>query len=238
MKKLATLLIASSLALTACPTAPTPPPPQAQVRFVHASNDAGNVDLFLNTAKINTNPLPPKTTFPTSIGYTPITWTTSALPKLEVCVNNSTNCPIKPINLALTDQATQTVLIVGSFNGTGTSAPGTAILTDNNAPLSTGTNFRLRIVNAYSPAANLKVYITGQNDAINSAPPITVDYKSAIDYFEKPANITGGYRIRATDTTSATPIIDTNISLAFTGGKVYTFLILGPTADSVLLTDK
>ena len=230
MKKLIPILIASSLALTACPASVVPPPP-AQVRFVHASTDAGTVDLYLNkTTKLTSAPLAVKSVFPAT-GYTALT---AGTPKLDVCASGSVLCPIKDKDITLVSDKNQTVFVVGSGAGTAATALDATVIQDDNSAPSAQTNFRLRIVNASVGNDSLNVYITAPTDPLNSVLPAQVSYKSASVYLEKTV---ASYRIRVTTANSTTPIIDTNTSLAFAGGKVYTFVLVGPTADGVLLTD-
>jgi hypothetical protein len=228
MKKLIPLLIISSLALTACPQPPAPPAP-AQVRFVHASTDAGAVDLSLNTTKLTTAPLAVKTTLPAT-GYSSQTAGTSTL---DVCAAGSSICPIKAASITLVSGKNQTVLISGSAAGTGATALTTTVISDDKTAPSVATNFRVRVVNADSALGQLDFYLTAPTDPLNSVAPFVVDYKTASTYLEKP---TGGYRIRVTAHSSTTPIVDTGTQV-FDGNKVYTFVVVGPTVGSVLLTD-
>jgi Domain of unknown function (DUF4397) len=231
MKTLIPMLVISSLALASCSQTQKPPVP-AQVRFVHASTDAGAVDLSLSTStppKLTTTPLAVKATFP-STGYSP---QTPGTPTLDVCATGSSICPIKAASITLVSDKNQTVLISGSAAGTGATALTTTVIPDDKTAPSAATNFRLRIVNADSALSQVDFYLTAPTDPLNSVAPFVVDYKTASTYLEKP---TGGYRIRVTAHSSTTPIVDTGTQV-FDGNKVYTFVVVGPTVDSVLLTD-
>jgi Domain of unknown function (DUF4397) len=230
MKTLVPILVISSLALSACQKTPAPPPAPAQVRFVHASTDAGAVDLYLDkTTKLTSSALSVKTTLPAT-GYTP---QTAGTPKLDVCAAGSVLCPVKDASITLASDKNQTVFIHGSAAGSGATALGATVLLDDKTAPSAATNFRLRIVNADSALSQVDVYITGPTDPLNSVLPAVVDYKTASTYLEKTA---GSYRIRVTAHSSTTPVVDTGAQ-GFTGTKIYTFVIVGPTADSALLTD-
>jgi hypothetical protein len=200
-----------------------------QVRFVHASTDVGSVDLFLNTTKLTTTPLAGKTALPVT-GYSPQTAGTSTL---DVCAAGSLICPIKAASIALVSNTYQTVLISGSGAGTGTTALTTTIIPDNNTPPSATTNFRLRSINADSALSQIDVYVTAPTDPLNSVFPFVVDYKTASLYdLEKP---TGSYRIRVTAHNSTAVLFDTGTQV-FDANKVYTFVVVGPTTDGVILT--
>jgi Domain of unknown function (DUF4397) len=231
MKTLIPVLIISSLTLTACPQT-QPPPKPAQVRFVHASTDAGSVDLSLSTStppKLTTAPLTVKTTFPAT-GYSA---QTAGTPTLDVCAAGSAICPIKAASVSLVSDKYQTVLISGSAAGTGATALTATLIPDDNTAPSAATSFKIRSLNANSALSQMDVYVTAPTDPLNSVAPLVVDYKAASTYLEKP---NGGYRVRVTAHNSTTPILDTGTQV-LNANKVYTFVVVGPTADSVLLTD-
>lgn len=237
MKKLVALLITSSLALTACPTAATPPAP-AQVRFVHAVPDIAVAKIALD-GTIITDAQPNYTnTYPTNNTYKEIpvlTGQTSVDTQLSFCATAASNCSATlDQKLTLGAGKKYTVVVMGTNAAGDDTGPDArpvraVLLEDNQGAPSQATRFRVRFVHAAPDAGSklVNVYLTAAGDDLSLTSPVVggLSYASANagTAIERLGN--SSYQVRVTPTTSVTPIIDGGTT-TYDAGKAYTIIVL------------
>lgn len=225
MRTLALALIAS-LAVTACDdNDPVSPVITADVRVVHASPDAPNVDVLVDNGVVLTN-----VPFKAASAY------------LDVPIGSrnfkvrATGTASVVINADATLQANKayTVLATGRVANI---AP--LILEDNLAVPGSG-NIKLRLVHGSPTAGNVDIYVTAPAADITTATPTlsNVAFRGASAYLEVPA---GTYRVRITPTGSKTVALDVN-NVALSAGAIRTAIAVdapggGTPLGAILLAD-
>jgi hypothetical protein len=231
MLKKQTLAVAllSTLAITtACgddkdPVAPTP---TAQLRVVHASADAPNVDVLVDGAAALTN-----------VAFKG--------------VSNYLSVPAGARNLKVRAAGTSTVVIDQSATltagrsytvlATGPVASIAPLVLEDDLTSPTAGNVKVRLVHASPSAGNVDIYVTAPDASIADATPTlsNVAFRAASPYLEVPA---GTYRVRVTPAGSKTVAIDVN-DVALAAGQIRTAVALdapggGAPLGAILLADK
>jgi hypothetical protein len=207
MKKtlLALFLAALTLSLVACGDDDG----KAQLRVVHASPDAPNVDVSVDAKAVLTN-----VAYGTASAYLPVK---SGSRKIDVAPTGTTTNVID-VTPDLKDKAAYTVL---AANLVANIEP--VLLTDDNTPPSAG-NVKVRIVHGAPSAGPVDVYVTAPGDDLTTATPTlsNVAFKVASDYLSVPA---GSYQIRVTVAGTKTVAIDSG-TVALTAGQIRTVVAL------------
>ena len=222
------LALLASLVLGACgdDDETTAPAATAQLRVVHASPNAPNVDVLVDDDVALSN-----------VAYK-VASTYLAVPggqrNLKVRAAGTTTTVIDA-NAALTAGMSYTVLATGNLAGI---QP--LVLSDDNTAPAAG-NIKLRLVHASPAAGNVDIYVTAPNaDLATTAPTLTnVAFRAASAYLQVPA---GTYRVRITPTGTKTVAIDVN-NVALTAGQIRTAIALdapggGAPLGAILLADR
>ena len=195
---------------------------QAQVRIVHASPDAGAVDVYVGSSKVLTG-----ATYTQASAFTGFTQGNLAI---KVCAAGSTtSCPI---NTTLNAAAGKyyTVLAVGTVAGGNLQA--LVAQDDITAPTVSG-QFKLRVIHAAPAATPVDVYVTAPPTDITpatTAPAISnFAYQTATTpYIGVPS---GSYRFRVTAATTKNVVIDSGLTgFPLVSGKIYTAIAVNPVA--------
>ena len=223
------LALLAATALTACDDDDdelTAPGTTAQLRVVHASPDAPNVDVLVDNASVLTN-----VAYKTASNYLPVT---SGSRNLKVRAAGSTTVVIDQ-NAALAQGTYYTVLATGRVASI---AP--IVLTDDQTNPASG-NVRVRLVHASPTAGNVDIYVTTPTADIATASPTVpnVAFRAVSNYLEVPA---GTYRVRITPVGTKTVAIDVN-NVALAAGQVRTAVAVdapggGAPLSAILLADK
>ena len=204
----------------------TGPVTTAQLRVVHASPDAPNVDVLLDNAPVLTN-----VAYKVASSYLEVP---SGSRNLKVRATGTTTVVIDQ-NGTLAQGAFYTVLATGRVASI---AP--VVLTDDQTNPASG-NIRLRLVHASPTAGNVDIYVTAPTADIATATPTlaNVAFRTASNYLEVPA---GTYRVRITPAGTKTVAIDAN-NVALAAGQVRTAVAVdapggGAPLGAILLADK
>ena len=220
-------VLIGALAMAACDDDdPVSPQAQAQVRVVHASPDAPNVDVQVDNATVLSN-VPFK-------GSSPFLNVNAGGRNLKVRAAGTTTTVIDATP-TLTAGKAYTVLATGRVASI---AP--LVLEDNLMNPAMG-NIKLRLVHAAPGAGNVDIYVTSPTADIATASPTVpnVPFRAASAYLEVPA---GTYRVRITPVGTKTVAIDVN-NVALTSGQIRTAVAVdavggGAPLSAILLTDK
>jgi hypothetical protein len=166
---------------------------QAEVRIVHASPDAPDVDVLVNDS-VELMGVPYKGVS----GYLPVDAENDPNFKINAASTTTTVIDATP---DLLPESRYTLLAVGELANI---EP--LLLTDDTPAPATGF-LKVRVLHASPTAAPVDIYVTSPTEDISTvAPTLTsVAFKSSSDYLEIAA---GDYRLRITLTNSKTPIYD------------------------------
>jgi len=225
--RLAAMLLAS-LALAACDDDddPTAPVATAQLRVVHASPDAPNVDVLVDDAAALTN-----VPFKAASEYLSVP---SGARNLKVRAAGTSTVVIDQ-NATVVEGRAYTVLATGRVASI---AP--LVLEDDLTNPASG-NIRLRLVHASPTAGNVDIYVTSTTaDLAMTTPTLSnVTFRAASSYLEVPA---GTYRVRITPSGTKTVAIDVN-NLVLTAGQIRTAVAVdapggGAPLGAILLADE
>ena len=204
----------------------TGPVTTAQLRVVHASPDAPNVDVLVDNAAVLTN-----VAYKAASSYLEVP---SGSRNLKVRATGTSTVVIDQ-NGTLAQNSFYTVLATGRVASI---AP--VVLTDDQTSPASG-NVRLRLVHASPTAGNVDIYVTAPTADIATATPTlaNVAFRAASNYLEVPA---GTYRVRITPAGSKTVAIDAN-NVALAAGQVRTAVAVdapggGAPLGAILLADK
>jgi hypothetical protein len=200
------LALLAAIALGACDDSDTTAPVStAQVRVVHASPDAPNVDVLVDGAAVLTN-----VPFKGSSSYLDVP---AGSRNLRVRAAGTSTVVIDQ-TAAVTAGKRYTVLATGRVASI---AP--LVLEDDLAGPGPG-NVKLRLVHASPAAGNVDIYVTAPGASIATATPTVanVPFRGASNYLEVAA---GTYRVRITPAGSKTVALDVN-DVALTAGQVRT----------------
>src|SRR5687768_1147898 len=204
----------------------TGPATTAQLRVVHASPDAPNVDVLLDNAPVLTN-----VAYKAASNYLEVP---SGSRNLKVRATGTSTVVIDQ-NGTLAQSSFYTVLATGRVASI---AP--VVLTDDQTSPASG-NVRLRLVHAAPTAGNVDIYVTTPTADIATATPTlaNVAFRAASNYLEVPA---GTYRVRIAPAGTKTVAIDAN-NVALAAGQVRTAVAVdapggGAPLGAILLADK
>jgi hypothetical protein len=222
------LTLLATLAVSACDddSDVTAPATIAQLRVVHASPDAPNVDVLVDNTAALTN-----VAYKAASTYLQVP---SGSRNLKVRATGTTTVVID--QTATLDQGSAyTVIATGRVASI---AP--LVLTDDQTNPAAG-NVRVRLVHASPTAGNVDIYVTGPTADITTATPTlaNVGFRVASNYLEVPA---GTYRVRVTPAGTKTVAIDVN-NVALTAGQVRTAVAVdapggGAPLGAILLADR
>ena len=223
---IALALLFSSAAAACSDDDPTGPVSTAQLRVVHASPDAPNVDVLVDGA----------------VALADVPYRTAS-PYLEV--------PAGARNLRVRPTGTTTVVIdadadLSAARAYTVLATGRAdaleplVLEDDLAAPAAG-NVKVRLVHASPSAGNVDIYVTAPSADLASTSPTlaNVPFRAASAYLEVPA---GTYRVRITPAATKTVAIDVN-DLSLTAGQIRTAVAVdapggGTPLGAILLADR
>ena len=240
MKKLIPLLLLSSLSLVACPTTPVVVA-DAKFRLVHASPDAGPVDLYVDDKRISDAiNIDFKGVYPKD-AYSTIS---AASHKVEICPTGSKTC-YPAFTAKFESGKSYTLIAMGTKAATDDAAPTARPLeiipfTDNVAASSNAANAKLRIIHAASVVAADKVDVSVQTLTPTSTKVVNrnVFYKSAFDADEVAA---GNIQVLVNATDAAKSLLIDSGTVTVAAGKVYTAVAVNPTLGAgggvILLAD-
>jgi hypothetical protein len=220
-------VLAGVLALAACDDDdPVAPAGEGEVRVVHASPDAPNVDVLVDDAPVLSN-----VPFKAASDYLAVP---SGSRNLKVRVAGTTTVVIDA-DATVTDGGTYTVLATGPAASI---AP--LVLEDNLANPAAG-NIKLRLVHASPTAGNVDIYVTAPGADLNAVQPTlsNVPFRAASPYLEVPA---GTYRVRITPVGTKTVAIDVN-NVTLASGQIRTAVAVdavggGTPLGAILLADE
>ena len=217
------LALLASLAVTGCgdddPTASTP---TAQLRVVHASPDAPNVDVLVDGAVALAN-----VPFPAASPYLAVPAGTRNLQVRAA----GTAMTVIDADAELAEGSAYTVLATGRVANI---AP--LVLVDDLTAPAAG-NARLRLVHGSPSAGPVDIYVTAPGAELAGAQPTlsAVPFRVASAYLQVPA---GTYRVRVTPAGSRTVALDVN-DVQLAAGQVRTAVAIdargGGTPLGVLL---
>jgi hypothetical protein len=217
----------ATLAIAGCDDDdPVAPPATAQLRVVHASPDAPNVDVLVDGAAALTD-----VPFRAASEYLEVP---AGSRNLEVRAAGSSTVVIDQDASIVAGRA-YTVIATGPVASI---AP--LVLEDDLASPAAG-NVKLRLVHASPTAGNVDIYVTAPGaDLATAAPTLTnVPFRAASEYLEVPA---GTYRVRITPVGTKTVAIDAN-GVALTAGQIRTAIAVdapggGAPLGAILLADR
>ncbi len=207
------------------PTGPTTPA-TANVRVVHASPDAPNVDVLVDNVVVLTN-----VPYEAVSGYLAVPAGTR---NFKV---NATGTSTSVINadVAVTAGMNYTVMATGLV-----AAIEPLVLTDDLASPAAG-NVKVRLVHAAASAPTVDIYVTAPGADISMMSPTLsgVPFRGYSDYLEVPA---GTYQVRITVAGTKTVAIDSG-SLAIMAGEIRSGVALdnsggGAPFGAIVLADK
>jgi len=222
------LTLLATLAISACDddSDVTAPATTAQLRVVHASPDAPNVDVLVDNSAALTN-----VAYKAASTYLQVP---SGSRNLKVRATGTTTVVIDQ-TATLNQGSAYTVIATGRVASI---AP--LVLTDDQTNPATG-NVRVRLVHASPTAGNVDIYVTAPTADIATATPTlaNVAFRVASNYLEVPA---GTYRVRVTPAGTKTIAIDVN-NIALTAGQVRTAVAVdapggGAPLSAILLADR
>ena len=223
------LTLLATLAVAACDDDDndvTAPATTAQLRVVHASPDAPNVDVLVDNTAALTN-----VAYKAASAYLQVP---SGSRNLKVRATGTTTVVIDQ-TATLNEGSAYTVIATGRVASI---AP--LVLTDDQTSPAAG-NVRVRLVHASPAAGNVDIYVTSTTADITTATPTlaNVAFRAASNYLEVPA---GTYRVRITPAGTKTVAIDVN-NIALTAGQVRTAVAVdapggGVPLGAILLADK
>ncbi len=204
----------------------TAPVATAQVRVVHASPNAPNVDVLVDDAA------PALTNVPFR-AFSPFLDVPSGSRRLRVRATGTTTTVIDA-NVDLTTGSAYTVLATGLLAGI---QP--LVLTDD-LTLPAAGQVKVRVVHGAPAAAGVDVYVTAPGASLATSTPVltNVPFRGASGYLTIPA---GQYQIRVTPTGTTTVAIDATVT--FTAGQIRTIVATdavggGAPLAPVVLTDR
>jgi hypothetical protein len=220
----AALLVA--LSGGACDDDPAAPADTAQLRVVHASPNAPNVDVLVDNSVAL-----PNVAYRSFSGYLAVP---AGARNLKVRAAGTTTTVI---------DATPTLAVGTSYTVLATGNVATIsplVLTDDLTNPAAG-NIKLRLVHASPSAGNVDIYVTAPGDALADATPTlaNVPFRAASAYLEVPA---GTYRVRITPAGTKTVAIDVN-DVVLAAGQIRTAVAVdapggGAPLGAILLADE
>ena len=221
------LALLATFAVAACSDDdPAAPAATAQLRVVHASPDAPNVDVLVDGVAALSN-----VPFEAASDYLAVP---AGARNLRVRAAGTSTVVIDE-SATVTAGSAYTVLATGRVASI---AP--LVLEDDLASPAAG-NIKLRLVHAAPTAGNVDIYVTAPAADIGGASPTlsNVAFGVASDYLEVPA---GTYRVRVTPAGTKTVAIDAN-DVALAAGQIRTAVAVdapggGAPLGAILLEDE
>ena len=214
LTNLLALALTVGIAGTACSEDDTtePTPVTANVRVVHASPDAPNVDVLVDNVVVLTN-----VPYEAASAYLAVPAGTR---NFKVNATGTTTTVIDA-DVAVTSGMYYTVMATGPV-----ASIQPLVLTDDLTNPAAG-NVKVRLVHGAPSAPNVDIYVTAPGADISmTAPTLTdVPFRGYSDYLEVPA---GSYQVRITPTGTKTVALDTG-TLAVTAGQIRTGVALDAT---------
>lgn len=207
-------------------TEPTPMPASANVRVVHASPDAPNVDVLVDGAIVLTN-----VPYEAASAYLAVPAGTR---NLQVRATGTTTTVINA-DVPLTAGTYYTVMATGPV-----ASIQPLVLTDDLANPAAG-NVKVQLVHAAPSAPTVDIYVTAPGADISMMSPTltAVPFRGYSNYLEVPA---GTYQVRITPTGTKTVALDTG-DLVLAAGQIRTGVALdavggGAPFGAIVLADK
>jgi hypothetical protein len=207
------LALTVGIAGTACSddntTAPTPAPSTANVRVMHASPDAPNVDVLVDNVVVLTN-----VPFEAVSGYLSV-----PAGSHNVKVNaTGTSTTVIDADVSLTAGTNYTVMATGLL-----ASIEPLVLTDDLANPAAG-NAKVRLVHAAPSAPTVDIYVTAPGADISMLAPTLSDvpFRGYSDYLEVPA---GDYQVRVAVAGTKTVALDSG-TLSLAAGEIRTGVAL------------
>lgn len=194
---------------------------KANIRVVHASPDAGTVDIYVNDTALVTGAVYTQAT--------PFSQFTQGNLTIKVCAAGTTNCPINT-TLKADPGKYYTVLAIGSLAGGTLEA---LVAADDRTAPSIANQFKLRVIHAAPAATPVDVYVTAPTAVLgstgNTAAIYDLAYKSiTTPYIGVPS---GSYRFRITAAGTQNVVIDSGTTgFPMVAGKTYTAIAVNPVA--------
>jgi hypothetical protein len=222
------LALAATVTLTACGDDDDPLAPEqtAQLRVVHASPDAPNVDVL-----VDGNAALGNVAFKGASSYLAVP---SGARNLRVRATGTSTVVIDQ-NATVAAGRAYTVIATGRVASI---AP--LVLEDDLTPPTAG-NIKLRLVHASPTAPNVDIYVTTPTaDLATATPTLTnVPFRAASPYLQVPA---GTYRVRIVPAGTRTVAIDVN-NVALAAGQIRTAIAVdapggGAPLGAILLADR
>lgn len=211
-KRVFAVAVLGTLTVAACHdddpvAAPNEPAESASLRFVQASPDAPNVDVFVDGVALLTN-----VPFKGTADYLVVP---SGTPRITVRAT-ATSALILDQSIPLTPGRKYTMLITGALATVG------SLVREEAPTLPAGGNARLRFLHASIFVGNVDVYVTAPNADIDAISPTVsnLPYRTSSADLDVPA---GAYRVRFTVTGGKIAFIDVN-TLALAAGQVRTLV--------------
>lgn len=192
--------------VAACGGSDSPTVFNANLRVVHASPDAPNVDVLVDNKVVLSN-----VPYPTASSYLTVTAATHEI-KVNVAGTSTTVIDVSP---TLSTGAAYTVLAVGFVSGI------QALLATDDRTAPAAGNAKLRVIHAAPDAGNVDVLV---NDKVVLS---NVPFKAISDYLTVPA---GTYDIKVNATGTSTTAIEASASVA--SGGIYTAVAIGSVATA------
>jgi len=214
-----TMFVGVTIFTTGCGTSSS----KAQLRVVHASPDAPNVDVAVDSKTVLTN-----VPYETSSSYLSVT---AGSTKIEVRPTGTTTDVISA-TVPLTAKQNYTVLAIGFATPGKTPAIQPLLLKDDNTTPASG-QIALRAGHASASTGPVDIYVGAPGSGVGGTPTLTnVAFGTASDYLTVPA---GSYEIYATPTGSKTVALDSG-SLTIAAGAIRTAVALDAPGGGSQLT--
>lgn len=190
----------------------------AQLRVVHASPDAPNVDVLVDGKTVLTN-----VAYETASNYLTVG---AGSRKIEVRATGTSQDVISA-TVSLSRNKYYTVLAVDKLANI---TP--LVLTDDNTPPASG-QIKLRLVHASPTAGPVDIYVEAPGAGVTGSPTLTnVPFKAASSYLAVPA---GSYEAYVTPTGTKTVALDSG-SLSLSAGQIRTAVALDAPGGGTPLT--
>ena len=185
----------------------------AQLRALHASPDAPNVDISVNGTSVAKD-----VPYETATSYLKIK---DGKTQIQVFPTGTTTA-VLDYTFTATNKSYYTFLAANKV-----ASIQSLFFTDNNSTPPAG-DFNLRLIHGAPSAGNVDIYITAPGAALGTPTLSNVAFAASSGYLSEPA---GSYEVRITPTGTQTVVIDTG-SLTFAAGQVRTAVALDPVNET------
>jgi hypothetical protein len=191
----------------------------AQLRVVHASPDAPNVDVLVDGKTVLTN-----VAYETASNYLTVS---AGSRKIEVRATGTSQDVINA-TVSLSRNKYYTVLAVDKV-----ASITPLVLTDDNTPPASG-QIKLRLVHASPTAGPVDIYVEAPGAGVTGSPTLkNVPFKGFSDYLAVPA---GSYEVYVTPTGVPTTVALDSGSLSLSAGQIRTAVALDAPGGGTPLT--